>query len=214
MGWELAVIGGIVGGTAGMLTSYISGAAESAQAEYQAKLASRNARQEQLYAELARNQAAAAAQATDNATDFEAANLRRQHAFALSENRSLLGASGLQNSGSNLLFNIDNAITAAVDEQNTIINGRYRADLQRYEGEVNAYKHESQAANYTAQSEYFSDLASAASTKTIWQSGLGMISGAISGAGAGISLAAGAAKLGMVDAATAKGGTLFGLMGA
>lgn len=209
MGWELAIGGGVLGAVSGFVGSFMSAAQEEAQAKFQSKLAARNAKQEQIYADLARQQAAAAAQATENATDFEAAKLRRVHAIQLSENRSLLGASGLQNTGSNLLFAIDNAITARVDEENTLINGRYQAELQRYEGAINAYKHETQAAQLKAQSEYYSDVASAAGSRKWWGGALGGLSGALSGAASGVGITAGAAKLGLVSKDLA-GGSLLG----
>lgn len=224
MGWEAAVVGvgAAIGGIMGALTSLAAASAKYAQAEYQHKLAARNSRQEQIYANLARNQAAAAAQATEFETQAATNQLRRKHSIEMSENRSLLGKSGLQNSGSNLLFNIDNAITAAVDEQNVLISGRYKADLQRYEGEINAYKHEVQSGNYKMQSDYYSDVGDAAEAEMWWGTIMGGISGALNGAQGGANLADSVNKLnggggglnfgGLNLGGSGTGTSLFGIM--
>lgn len=212
MGYEVAAIGAVLGAVTGFATAYSQAAAQEASAAFQSKLARRNAEQERVYATFARNQAAAAAQATENQTDAEAMRLRRHNAFAMSENRSLLGASGLQNSGSSLLFNIDNAITARMDVENTLINGRYQAELQRYEGEVNAYKHESQAAQFDAQSRYYRDVSRSAGAQKWWGGTLSGVAGAFSGAASGVGLVSGAAKLGIVSKELAGGSLLASMM--
>lgn len=182
----MLVLGGAaVGGAAGFYNTFSQAQAAEDAANFQSKMAKYNSELSLRNAEVSRNQAAAQAAAIDNQTDAEAARLRRQAAFAMSENRSLLGASGLQNTGSNLLFEIDNAITASMDVQNTLINGRYKAELARYEGAVKAYQFESEAANYAAQAKYYQASARGAALNKWIGSPLAGLSGAISGAAAG-----------------------------
>lgn len=186
MGAEWLILGGAaVGAAAGFYNSFSQAQAQEDAANFQSAMAKHNAEIANRNAEVSRNAAQVAAQSLDNQTDAEVMRLRREKAFAMSENRSLLGASGLQNSGSNLLFEIDNAITAQMDIQNTLINGRYKAELQRYEGEIKAYQYRTEAANYLAQSKYYRMSARNAALNKWIGSPLSAISGGISGAAAG-----------------------------
>lgn len=197
MGAEWLILGGaVVGGGLGFYNSFSQAQSQEDAANFQSKMAKYNAQVALRNAEVSRNRAQAEAAAIDNQTDAEAAALRRKNAFALSENRALLGASGLQNTGSNLLFDIDNAITARIDEENTLINGRYKADLRRYEGAVKAYQFETEAATLSAQSEYYAQSARSAALGKWIGSPLAAISGAISGAASGAMATQGLSKLG------------------
>ena len=203
MGLDWLLLGGAaIGAAAGVYNTFSQAQAQEDAARFQSAMASHNARIAARNAEVSRNQAAAQAAAIDAQTDAEVAALRRKNAFALSENRALLGASGVQNSGSSLLFEIDNAITASVDEQNTLINGRYKADLQRYEGEVKGYQFETEAANYAAQSKYYAASARNAAVNKWISSPLSGLSGALSGAMSGSMLSAATSGLSL--------GSIFG----
>lgn len=212
MGWWI-LGGAAIGAAAGFYNSFSAAQAQQDAAEFQSAQARYNARIAERNAEVSRNQAAAQAAATELETNAAVDALRRKNAFALSENRALLGASGVQPSGSSLLFEIDNAITASVDEENTIINGRYKADLQRYEGAVKAYGFETEAAALNAQSKYYQASARQAGVNKWITSPLSALSGGLSGAMSGSLLASGLNSLGSIGSWFGSGVNITGNTG-
>ncbi|MDD3885885.1 MAG: hypothetical protein PHI35_03325 [Victivallaceae bacterium] len=185
---QSALIGGGVGAAASAAGSVWSGISAYQEADYNSKIAAANADQERLNADAARAQAAAEAANQRAQTDAEAALLRKKNSAVLAQNRANSGLLGFDNTGSNLLVEIDNAENAEFDARETIRQGRYSEDLINYQGQLNAYGHTQKANVFDAQAKQQKALKSSAIFGSAINGTAGAASGFFSGAGAGASL--------------------------
>lgn len=137
-------------------SGYQSATAAADIARYNQRLAIRNAEQENINAAAATARANAAAEAETAEYARKEQLEREKNAKLRAYNIAVQGYSGMaSDQGSSLLVNIDNAINAELNALDVRRIGQNEVNNIRYEGELNAFQHRLNAAQYLGEAENY-----------------------------------------------------------
>ena len=202
----LMVAGAVVGGLAGLATgtmstiaNYQQNSAQEDMAKFNKRMAKRNAQQENINAAsaTARANAAAEAEAAEYARKEQLE--REKNAKLRGYNLAVQGYSGMaSDQGSSLLVNIDNAVNAELGALDIRRIGENAANNIRYEGELNAFQHRLNAAQYLGEAANYKIQQNSILSQRSWQlTGdiIGTVGSMLKGAAKGASMGAGLGSL-------------------
>lgn len=145
----VAVSWGSVAGaalTAGIgIASGVTSGIMGQQANQQAKNANALAEQNEKLADRAKTAAEEKARANESEGAARERMLRAQMKSKLAQNRAVIGAGGLDYSGTPLLVEINNAMNMEMDIQNERINVENENRLTRYRGQLESISYQNKA---------------------------------------------------------------------
>lgn len=146
----IAVSWGSVAGAAltagiGIASGVTSGIMGQQQANQQAKNANALAEQNEKLADRAKSAAEENARANESEGAARERLLRAQMKSKLAHNRAVIGAGGLDYSGTPLLVEINNAMNMELDIQNERINVENENRLTRYRGQLESISYQNKA---------------------------------------------------------------------
>lgn len=146
----VAVSWGSVAGAAltagvGVASGVTSGIMGQQQANQQAKNANALAEQNEKLADRAKSAAEEKARANESEGAARERLLRAQMKSKLAQNRAVIGAGGLDYSGTPLLVEINNAMNMELDIQNERINVENENRLTRYRGQLESLSYQNKA---------------------------------------------------------------------
>lgn len=142
--WGSVAVAALTAGV-GVASGVTSGIMGQQQANQQAKNANALAEQHEKLADRAKTAAEEKARANESEGAARERMLRAQMKSKLAQNRAVIGAGGLDYSGTPLLVEINNAMNMEMDIQNERINVENENRLTRYRGQLESISYQNKA---------------------------------------------------------------------